>query len=331
MAVNLKSRAFQIPGIVFLFLSFALLFIASISLPYLTDLDYVRVHFKDSLPTVGNDTDAITAVRFGTWAACWYQQNGDRVCNTNHGGYSTTLYDAHREGSATVAASWTRGLAIHPIAAAVTVVALGLSFLKHSSARLAAALAAFLAAFLTLLAFLADIALYGWVKQQMHKLDGIESDTATGPAFWITFVVLLLLSLAGCTVCVGRRRDRLDDAKKYPYSWKDRAGGPRRVPPAPTPTPGTHRVPPAPGFRTVPPAPGSRAVPPPIGVPIVSVNVANGIEGESEKEKEKEAEREKEMETEPAMRMVPPQLPPRSASAKPGGRPVPPPPPGLRN
>ena len=63
MAVNFKSRAFQIPGIIFLFLSFALLFIASISLPYLTDLDYVRVHFKDSLPTVGNDTDPVTDVR----------------------------------------------------------------------------------------------------------------------------------------------------------------------------------------------------------------------------------------------------------------------------
>ena len=90
-------------------------------------------------------------------------------------------------------------------------------------------------------------------------------------------------------MCVGRRRDRLDDAKKYPYSWKDRAGGPRRVPPAPTPTPGTtHRVPPAPGFRTVPPAPGSRGVPPPppIGARIVSVSVANGMEGESGKGKD---------------------------------------------
>ena len=71
-------------------------------------------------------------------------------------------------------------------------VALGLSFLKHSSARLAAALAAFLAAFLTLLAFLADIALYGWVKQQVHKLDGIESDTATGPGELILPLQFLL-------------------------------------------------------------------------------------------------------------------------------------------
>ncbi len=63
MAINFKSRSLHIPGIVFLFLSFVLLFIASISLPYLTDLDFVRVHFKDNLPTVGNDTDVITDVR----------------------------------------------------------------------------------------------------------------------------------------------------------------------------------------------------------------------------------------------------------------------------
>ncbi|KAI1795431.1 hypothetical protein LXA43DRAFT_42325 [Ganoderma leucocontextum] len=237
MPVNLKSRGtFHISGIVFLFLSFFLLFIVSISLPYLTDLDFVRVHFKDTLPTVGSDPDAVTDIRFGTWAACWYQQNGDRVCNSDHGGYSTTLYDANSENSVTIASSWTRGLAIHPIATAVAFIALGLSFLTHASARLAASLTAFLAAFLTLLAFLADVALYGWVKREVHKLDGVESDMATGPGFWITFACLLLLSFAGSTVCLGRRRDRLDGAKKYPYSWKDGAAVPRRVPPKPEST-----------------------------------------------------------------------------------------------
>ena len=39
-------------------------------------------------------------------------------------------------------------------------------------------------------------------------------------AFWLTFVSFLLLALAGCTVCFGRRRDRLDGATSY--SWKDR-------------------------------------------------------------------------------------------------------------
>ena len=41
-----------------------------------------------------------------------------------------------------------------------------------------------------------------------------------GVAFWLTFVSFLLLALAGCTVCFGRRRDRLDGATTY--SWKDR-------------------------------------------------------------------------------------------------------------
>ena len=63
MATNFRSRAFQLPGIVFLFLSFILLFIVSISLPYLTDLDFVRVHFKQGSPMVGNNTDVITDVR----------------------------------------------------------------------------------------------------------------------------------------------------------------------------------------------------------------------------------------------------------------------------
>ncbi len=38
--------------------------------------------------------------------------------------------------------------------------------------------------------------------------------------FWLTFVSFLLLCFAGCTVCFGRRRDRLDGATTY--SWRDR-------------------------------------------------------------------------------------------------------------
>ena len=47
--------------------------------------------------------------------ACWYETNGDRGCNAAHNAYSTTIYDAQRQGFVTVAPSWTRGLAIHPV------------------------------------------------------------------------------------------------------------------------------------------------------------------------------------------------------------------------
>ena len=56
-----------------------------------------------------------------------------------------------------------------------------------------------------------------YVNQPSSATDAIPS---TG--FWVTFVAFLLLCFAGCTVCFGRRRDRLDGATTYPYSWRDR-------------------------------------------------------------------------------------------------------------
>lgn len=38
--------------------------------------------------------------------------------------------------------------------------------------------------------------------------------------FWLTFVSFLLLCLAGCTVCFGRRRDRMSGATTYPVASK---------------------------------------------------------------------------------------------------------------
>ena len=64
------SRAFHIPGIVFLFASFVLLFVVSIGLPFLTALDFVRVHFKGGLPTVGSDTNAVNEIRVSPPLVC---------------------------------------------------------------------------------------------------------------------------------------------------------------------------------------------------------------------------------------------------------------------
>ena len=63
----------------------------------------------------------------------------------------------------------------------MTFVALVLSFSTHVTARLLASLTAFLAAFLTFVAFLCDIALYGWVKHQVGKLSNVGSNTDTAP------------------------------------------------------------------------------------------------------------------------------------------------------
>ncbi|KAJ3481103.1 hypothetical protein NLI96_g7888 [Meripilus lineatus] len=212
------ARAFHIPGIVFLFFAFVLLFLVSISLPYLTAIDFVRVHAQTggSLGT-STDANAIDELRFGSWASCSYAVNGGRTCLPAGHGYSTKLGD--QSGNIiTIGPSWTRGLAIHPVCAGVTLIAFGLSLSTHLTLRLCASLVSFLAATLTLIAFAIDIALYAYVKHQMGKLSGAKLDTDTAPAFWMTFVSLILLLLAGTTVCFGRRKDKMDGATSYPMS-----------------------------------------------------------------------------------------------------------------
>ena len=46
------SHASHLPGIVLLFLAFVLLFLVSISLPYLPVLDVARVHFNEGAPSL---------------------------------------------------------------------------------------------------------------------------------------------------------------------------------------------------------------------------------------------------------------------------------------
>ena len=95
-----------------------------------------------------------------------------------------------------------------------------------------------------LLAFVIDIALYAFTKHEMRGL-GVPESTLTGPGapssapllasadalavlgFWLTFVAFILLCVAGCTVCFGRRRDRMAGATSYSMStskgsWRDR-------------------------------------------------------------------------------------------------------------
>ena len=56
-------RVFHIPGVIFLFCAFVLLFLVSISLPYITALDFARVHFKNGSPFVNQDTNSINEIR----------------------------------------------------------------------------------------------------------------------------------------------------------------------------------------------------------------------------------------------------------------------------
>ncbi|KAJ7737900.1 hypothetical protein DFH07DRAFT_966311 [Mycena maculata] len=217
------ARIFCIPGIIFLLCALVLGVLVSISLPFLPALDFVRVNFDggDGVVTSGA---GLTELRFGIWAPCFYDTNGDRTCFGAGHAYSISISNTAKTADVIVGSSWTRGLAVHPVATAVTFIAFVMSFSTHHLVTLLASLTAFLAAALTLIAFAIDIALYAFVHHEVSKLPNVSGRTTTSAAFWMTFVTLILLLLAGCTVCFGRRKDRMSGAAAYPMSSYSKPG-----------------------------------------------------------------------------------------------------------
>jgi len=188
------------------------LIVASVSLPALPALDIVRVQVNNGTVFVGNvlNSPPISQLKFGIWSYCAYETpSGNRDCSSSGYGYSVSI---HSTNMVTIQSSWTKGLAVVPVAAIVSFIALLFSFSTHMQVALLSSLASFLAAALTLIAFLVEIALYAWVHHEASKLKGVSQTTKTAPGFWLTFVSLFLLLFAGCTVCFGRRGERMASA-----------------------------------------------------------------------------------------------------------------------
>jgi len=207
------ARFFANIGLFLLFIAFALLFLVSISLPFLTSLDIVRTSFPSSGTVDGAD---IREIRFGIWSFCYDSAStGDRTCSPRHHAYSVTL-TSHGK-TETIGSSWTRGTATTPVAAAVTLVALLLGFSSHLTIELLASLWSFLAALITLVAFAIDIALFTRVKKEFNDLDE-GAHTTGGPGFWMTLGAFILLLFAGCTVCFHRRSHAARQGEAYPMT-----------------------------------------------------------------------------------------------------------------
>ncbi|KAF8918359.1 hypothetical protein CPB85DRAFT_1214172 [Mucidula mucida] len=220
------TRAFCIPGIIFLVAAFVLSLLVSISLPYLTALDVARTDFAMVEGSKERASQRFGRLTIDYRANCRYDTDNDRICTDAHHGYSVFIQNADKSETVDIGASWTRGLAVHPVATAVTFVALCMSFSQHVTVTLLASLTSFFAALLTLIAFAIDIALFAYLKHQVNKLNGLNANTKPGPGFWMTFVSFILLLLAGCTVCFGRRKQRMSGASAYPsYPMSSKSGG----------------------------------------------------------------------------------------------------------
>ncbi|KAJ6598526.1 hypothetical protein B0H10DRAFT_1651740, partial [Mycena sp. CBHHK59/15] len=125
--------------------------------------------------------------------------------------------------TATIGASWTRRLAMHPVATVLTAIVLCLACAKHKLAPCLTSLASFAALFM-MVAVIIDIAFYADVHHQVGKITGGKASTTMWPAihmlltFWMTFVSLIFLLLAGCAVCFGHRKQRTNTLSSYPMS-----------------------------------------------------------------------------------------------------------------
>ncbi|KAJ1306546.1 hypothetical protein OPQ81_007547 [Rhizoctonia solani] len=213
------SRVFCLPGIFFLLAALVLQILVSISLRYVPALDIARTHFQGAASA--GSSQAVSELRMGVWSYCYrVEQSGDFACSPAMHAYTLDMRSSggDQEG---VGASWTRGLILHPISAAIIFIALLLSLSQHLTVALFASLASFLAAFFVLIAFLCDIALFAYLKRRASKLDNVVASTKPGPGFWMTLASFIVLLLAGCTVCLGRRHDRGFVAGTAPATTSD--------------------------------------------------------------------------------------------------------------
>ncbi|TFY79360.1 hypothetical protein EWM64_g4654 [Hericium alpestre] len=217
----MANRTYCVPGVVFLACAFILSLLVAVSLPALPTLDVARAQFDNSTAVQvglnGAGQEQAKELRFGIWAYCVYNADGgDRTCIDPGHGYAIQI-SSEGDGNSTevLDSSWTRGLAIHPVATGFAFLGLLSSFSQHITVMLLASVLSLLAAFLTLLAFAVDIALFVHLHNEVGKLDGVTAHTMPGPGFWVTLASFVLLLLASCTVCLGRRRARIATGVAY--------------------------------------------------------------------------------------------------------------------
>ncbi|KAF9478566.1 hypothetical protein BDN70DRAFT_879798 [Pholiota conissans] len=190
------ARKSSIPGIALVLVALILGLLVTLSLPFLLDLDIVRINIK----VEGFEFDQ----RLGIWSTCMHYVTGYHTCSAKELGYETYAYDILEPGkSKAIPATWTRGLVLHPIATAFTLTACLISLF---STNLIALFATLFATIIATTAFIIDIALYAHVHSLVKDVD-IGGVTRTSAGFWLSFASVVLLIAASVTFFVGRRKE----------------------------------------------------------------------------------------------------------------------------
>ncbi|KAG6858349.1 hypothetical protein C0991_002964, partial [Blastosporella zonata] len=101
--------------------------------------------------------------------------------------YQVAISNEAKTANVIIGSSWTRGLAVHPVAAGVAFVAFLLSLSIHPAVTLVASLFSFLGAALALIAFAIDIALFVFLKHEANKLPDVAAHTTIGVGTYLAF------------------------------------------------------------------------------------------------------------------------------------------------
>ncbi|CAK5278050.1 unnamed protein product [Mycena citricolor] len=215
------SRPFYVVGTTLLGFALVLSFLGSISLPYLSNFDYTRVSFGGS--TLQSGSRVLRQIRWGIWGPCLYDGNKHEMCF--HTGYAYSLPIIAPGGQiAIVDKSFTRGLAVHPVAAGTVAIAFAcaLSATRTEHGIFYAAAMSLLSAILLIIAFAIDIALFVDVHSQIGTLHDIRPTVNAGTAFWTTLTSFLLVIVAAFSLFIARRQELRSDS--YPMLESNSGG-----------------------------------------------------------------------------------------------------------
>jgi len=189
-----------------LFCAFVLLLLTSISLPFFSAMDIVRV--QSNVSGFGSNIN-VGEIRFGIWTSCEYSSiDNSHSCSPSGPGYTTLLVSLTNFNIVTIGSSWTRGLVATVFAGGVTLIAFAFSLTRH---KVIACFLSVAAAAISFITFAIDIALLAYVKGQIGSLKGSDggifsATTSGGPGFWMTFVSFLILLGTGGAMGLSVRR-----------------------------------------------------------------------------------------------------------------------------
>ncbi|KAI6039555.1 pali-domain-containing protein [Pisolithus marmoratus] len=207
----MKCAVHCILSAIFFLVASVLLIVVSVSLPSMHSMDFTRVNATGESTALHVANETVTQLRFGTWSYCYELTNGTMLCSVAAGvptGYSVVV--STQNNSVIIGSSWTRGLALHVVAALATGLAAILlplsqsipaprciSFTRRTSVTLVD--------IFVMATFTVDGILYVYLKSQMTNL-GFGGNTQPGPAFWMTLAAMIVALLGGGIIYLDNRR-----------------------------------------------------------------------------------------------------------------------------